>query len=629
MRGLLRRSVPAGNGSDAATRLLSIRRIRFAQAIVALALIVGAELLADRAVFSDWWFWVAAVAIVTAAVIEPYYTGPSAAVLYGLGALSAGYSATRTGVEPLWAVYFVVAATVTLAGVYCLLAPDSRTKSVAHWLTTRLGRPLWLGFAALAIEIVRVASSDSLDSASQLAIGAFLALIVCSLDWYKLWVLLPGASPRLATIETAVEPNLLLISTQERLPRGTRVRVTADGVATGVVAANFAHRSGSRVQIVLDQPWDTVAAAGGTECFIEPIAETQEAEAEAEAVAFAAEGTSERTLSLHPLGSIGYGDTLQWTHGDYTYLYQVTGLRLERETWDSSVVVRSRATAVQLGAVCEGSTLEFRPALPEPYAPVRLARDVTAALPEGFSRIGVISGTQVPLGLNPEALRSHHLAILGMSGMGKSSVSRRICGLLQRDSAVVALDGTGEYRTRYSFDTLPDSELGSEPGLWVYEPSGQPAQKAMEFIKASMLTASDEYKVGTPLPRTILLEEAHAFLPEWNFNAARGESEWVSQSCRFILQARKFGLGFILVSQRTAVISKSALSQCESYIIFRTLDGTSLEYVESVVGPDVRDAVSSLRRYQAICVGPAFSTAAPVIVDLDSPDPLPPGEGSP
>ena len=122
----------------------------------------------------------------------------------------------------------------------------------------------------------------------------------------------------------------------------------------------------------------------------------------------------------------------------------------------------------------------------------------------------------------------------------------------------------------------------------MYEPTGQPAQKAMEFIRSLMTSANGEYTgSAAPQARTVLLEEAHAFLPEWNFNASRDESAWVSQSCRFILQSRKFGLTFVLVSQRTAVISKSALSQCESYVIFRTLDGTSLDYVESVVGPDL------------------------------------------
>jgi DNA helicase HerA-like ATPase len=91
----------------------------------------------------------------------------------------------------------------------------------------------------------------------------------------------------------------------------------------------------------------------------------------------------------------------------------------------------------------------------------------------------------------------------------------------------------------------------------------------------------------------------------------------VAQSCRYILQSRKFGIGFIFVSQRTAVISKSALSQCESYIIFRSLDDTSLQYIEGVVGSEFRGVASGLNRYQAICVGPAFNTTVPVVVDLD------------
>ena len=59
-----------------------------------------------------------------------------------------------------------------------------------------------------------------------------------------------------------------------------------------------------------------------------------------------------------------------------------------------------------------------------------------------------------------------------------------------------------------------------------------------------------------------MLEEAHAFLPEWNFTLQKSETN-VAYSTRMIMQARKFGLTFMIVSQRTAVVSKSALSQCE------------------------------------------------------------------
>lgn len=89
------------------------------------------------------------------------------------------------------------------------------------------------------------------------------------------------------------------------------------------------------------------------------------------------------------------------------------------------------------------------------------------------------------------------------------------------------------------------------------------------------------------------------------------------------MQSRKYGLSYIFVSQRTAVISKSALSQCESYIALRTIDDTSLSYLEAIAGPVVRQVVPSLGRYEALCFGPAFNSENPVVVGLDTPLPTP------
>lgn len=134
-----------------------------------------------------------------------------------------------------------------------------------------------------------------------------------------------------------------------------------------------------------------------------------------------------------------------------------------------------------------------------------------------------------------------------------------------------------------------------------------------------MKAGAAEYAAGeTPTRRFLVLEEAHSFLPEWNF-ALRNQQESVAYSARMIMQARKFGLTFMVVSQRTAVVSKSALSQCENYIILKTLDHTGLEYLESLVGPQMRQAIPSLERFEAMCVGPAFNADSPVIVTLSSP----------
>ena len=130
-----------------------------------------------------------------------------------------------------------------------------------------------------------------------------------------------------------------------------------------------------------------------------------------------------------------------------------------------------------------------------------------------------------------------------------------------------------------------------------------------------MTQARSEYLSSTRVERLICLEEAHGFIPEWNFTS-KPEADASALTARYMMQARKFGLSFMVVSQRTAVVSKSALSQCESYVVFRTLDDTSLSYIEGIVGPVAREVLPSLARHHALCFGPAFNAERPVVVRL-------------
>jgi DNA helicase HerA-like ATPase len=126
----------------------------------------------------------------------------------------------------------------------------------------------------------------------------------------------------------------------------------------------------------------------------------------------------------------------------------------------------------------------------------------------------------------------------------------------------------------------------------------------------------------------VLFEEAHSFIPEWNF-VTPNQRDNVNNTTRMIMQARKYGLRFIIVSQRTAVVSKSGLSQCDNYIVFRTIDHTGLEYIESLAGSAFRDTLSNLRKYEALCMGPALNSDQPVIVELDAPAIAAPQEVAP
>ncbi len=488
-------------------------------------------------------------------------------------------------------------------------------QQASEWLATRFGTVPALGYTALAIETLRIGATetDGMQAAIALTGGGAAVILVASVDWHRLTMLRSIGSGELAVLQAAIEPNLILVATSVRLTPGQKVKVHARHTGNGVVVGNLAGRGGNTASIALDGGWASVYTAPGESCRIEVIANGDPV------LALAVEGSTHSTASLLPVGPLALGDTLAWGGGRGSHLYQVTALALERQHWDASNVLSATAQATLLGTLDDSGDLSVSPVLPHPHASLRSAGDMTAPLSERFTRIGVIAGTKIEFGVDPQQLGSHHAAILGMSGMGKTTVARRLLAVLEASATVIALDGTGEYRTRFGLTTWdPASATSPARGAWVHEPPGEPPQQAMLFIKTVMTAAHEEYLTGTAAPRSVLFEEAHSFLPEWNFTAYKGASDHVATSCRFILQARKFGINFIFVSQRTAVISKSALSQCESYVILRTLDGTSLDYIEGVVGRDMRQAVPSLRRFQALCVGPAFSVSGAVIVDLDA-----------
>src|SRR5680860_67177 len=145
-----------------APRLIWIRRIRIGQALLAIVVLAGASVLASTNPLTQWWFWVAATTSLTIAVVEPYFTGTTGALLFSLGALGAGLTANRHGVESLWVAHFALSGTVLAASLIAMAAGTGRLRDGARWLATRFGRPLWLGVSAVAIEILRQSDSKSL-----------------------------------------------------------------------------------------------------------------------------------------------------------------------------------------------------------------------------------------------------------------------------------------------------------------------------------------------------------------------------------------------------------------------------------------------------------------------------------
>lgn len=113
------------------------------------------------------------------------------------------------------------------------------------------------------------------------------------------------------------------------------------------------------------------------------------------------------------------------------------------------------------------------------------------------------------------------------------------------------------------------------------------------------------------------LEEAHSLVPEWN--AATGDAEkWaVNGTARAVLQGRKYGFGCLLVTQRTASVTKSILNQCNTIFALRAYDATGAGFLENYIGAAYAPILAALKNRQAVVYGRASSCQAPIAVRLN------------
>ncbi len=115
----------------------------------------------------------------------------------------------------------------------------------------------------------------------------------------------------------------------------------------------------------------------------------------------------------------------------------------------------------------------------------------------------------------------------------------------------------------------------------------------------------------------IVYEEAHSLVPEWNSVAAEGDKMATATSARAILQGRKYGLGCLLITQRTANVTKTILNQCNTIFAMRTFDDTGKDFLGNYIGSEYAAVLPSLQPRHAVVFGKASSCENPVLVKLN------------
>lgn len=364
-------------------------------------------------------------------------------------------------------------------------------------------------------------------------------------------------------------------------------------------------------------------------------------------------------------------------------IYQVVdGITREEVVQQKNKYGYARAKARKIGAWdSDAQKFSLVPWLPRINAPVFMLENEDAA-PEGDC-VGYFPSTPYGVRLDPSECVTHNTAILGILGVGKSYLSIELVErMIAQGIKVLCLDLTNQYEqlladfidpaheqvkrdelvaagkggvahknkeqggSRYAFKVAVVKQMrefladGDDHYLRVYNPAQFRVTKQLSFLdknnEAEMahLTASEitaifseaalfvcQEKGMTDSARLCLVyEEAHSLVPEWNSVAADGDKQATATSARAILQGRKYGLGCLLVTQRTANVTKTILNQCNTIFAMRTFDDTGKEFLGNYIGSDYANVLPSLQPRHAVVFGKASSCENPVLIRLNDQD---------
>ena len=127
-------------------------------------------------------------------------------------------------------------------------------------------------------------------------------------------------------------------------------------------------------------------------------------------------------------------------------------------------------------------------------------------------------------------------------------------------------------------------------------------------------------KMSVKARACLVYEEAHSLVPEFTSVASPSDREACNGTARAILQGRKFGLGCLVVAQRTANVTKTILNQCNTVFAMRTFDETGKEFLANYIGKDYASSLSSILERHAVLFGKASSCENPILIRLNDRD---------
>jgi uncharacterized protein len=411
------------------------------------------------------------------------------------------------------------------------------------------------------------------------------------------------------------------------------------------------------------------------EVLSELMSEMSGQEASCELAGFVVEGSeiSSIRFEVASAGDLEEGAVVFCQLAAARVYYQIINAHIAEESFMQNPRGTHIVHAAQLGTY--DTALGFRkyPWLPSMNQPVFRpigSSEETVKPQAGDFVVGIVPSIGIPVTANLHDLVEYHSAILGVTGTGKTELALDIVRTaLDQGTKVVIVDLTGEYRQRLSdcspqvlglegteaddlearlfavetgtygagaekralksfLDSVREATqervtrflTDAEHGLAILElaevTNTRATLRTTELFLSQIILWARQHRRAKQI--LIVLEEAHTIIPETSGSGFDYDTQWVvSRIGQIALQGRKYGVGLLVVSQRTALVSKTILSQCNTYFVHCLVDQTSLSYLGNVFGADHVRSIPNLRFLELVAFGKAVRSDRPTLVKRD------------
>lgn len=334
------------------------------------------------------------------------------------------------------------------------------------------------------------------------------------------------------------------------------------------------------------------------------------------------------------------------------------------------------AFASQLGVLETGKFSKYD-WLPNMNAPVFSLIDGEQLLGHGTTdendfKFGLLPKSQIPVVGNFVENFNFHTAVLGVTGSGKTEFAfDLIRHSVDKGIKVICIDLTSQYKNRLDdlnptdLSILEETSIDLGNKLFEVETGAYGAgnekkalqafstklredieERLREFINddnarlgliqlpeisnsqasiyiteiyMSCLLHIAKEKFGDDSKKILVaVEEAHTVMPE---SATMGVSDFASKGLvakisQIALQGRKYNVGLLVLAQRTANVSKTILTQCNSIVSFACYDDTSINFLKNMFGSSSAEIVPNLKKLQAVVFGKIVKSERPIVIDI-------------